>query len=220
MNKKVLSLSLALVMLIILSSALFLIKKPNSKPPNVISDNKKASGILNFSSDISNNPDSATWKEWGTKVSEDEINDKLSFKLTFPPKDKEDISSRLIAIMVEGDANPGNKVDAVNLFFSSGVRVMQMLWPSTTPPTTRIEDMSDENDQDKYKYWKNIDINGLDGVGYAPRDQKTMDGLYRAPGAVSWYEPKTNVAFTVYGNGNIPLESLIEVARLFNSDEK
>lgn len=221
MNKKILS-QIIITIVIIIGVSLFLINNQRSNKNNKSLNNpsKQANGPMNYkTANFSNDPESESEKEWGVKIKEEEIDEKLQFKLRMLPKSYEKISGKLLTIRVHGAPQNDEKSDAANLFFDSGIKVQQILLPDGTPLIKKLEDygVDSEEYKEQKKIWKNVDLNGVEGMAYGPLDQETITGgTHRAPGAVSWYSSDNKIGFTLYGNGKIPLEKLLKVARLFN----
>lgn len=179
--------------------------------PNTL--NRKPKGDLQ-------NPDSKVWQDWGRKVSVEEASKNMAFNLKLPSgEDAESLAGKLEAVVIEGAQGSDlskRKSKVAQLFFRSGVRVQQSVDDIATPPPTKLDDYKQNPQQyeEMKRDWQDVEINGVTGMGYEPINKETMDGIYRAPGAVTWYKDK--VLYSVIGNGSLPLEKLIKIASLFN----
>lgn len=155
---------------------------------------------------------------WGTKIKKAQAQEHLTFELKFPSPKGKAIAGAQTDIVVEGkpSVEEGTKSKAAYIFFSEGIRIWQSyIEVGENPPPTELEDfgVGSEQYKEKEKYWINIDINGATGMGYEPRTQETFSGPYRAPGAVTWYDETRRIEYVVYGNGQMPLAQLSEIAR-------
>lgn len=215
MNKRKLSVALPIwAWVIIVSIALsstYLIK-------NIFVNNNQKPGINSIATNNGwgapntvdkNNPEYKKMME-ETKIDRSEVDQKVSFKVKFVPANKETIAGTLKSIHVAGkDSNNGKATD-ITLYYTSGIQVDQLI-PDPVEAKSLDSYIETVKARPEGKDTDKIIINGVNALATPAKIQdNTFGAADKSPGSVFWY--KDGILHIVYGNGEMPLNKLIEVA--------
>lgn len=209
------------VLIILLVISLFLLSKLQSsknQKPAALNRNSSANDSY-MTRPSGKDPNSPFWKSWGNQISINQAKEELAFNLKLPSEHNVNLTGKLkvvIAERVPEELAKTQKSRAALLFYSSGVRVMQSFLPRNQVPPTKLSDYKDSASFEQLKRdFKSVNINGVEGIAGAPGAFKNSYGVVeRKPGIVTWY--KKPLLYTVYGDGYIPLNQLIKIARSFS----
>lgn len=155
------------------------------------------------------------WRKKPGNLTKEQAKDRnnVAFDLKFP-KD-ESLTGTLEVINGVGNYKGTGASTDIMMMFSKDIKVSQIIPdPDEASGLANYADFVTTDEETK-KDFRKVEINGVKGWAAEPKVQDNLIGeTSKSPGTVSWY--KNGILYTVAGNGNMSVDKLLEIAKLFD----